>query len=442
MQLKALWALIALVGVAALAWGWSVGSEAVPARPGDQTIPATADWYASLPLDPVAATDAYLSRIPASMRERGERYSDTRMQAFVLRVLGLLLATAFLCSTRFAVQAGGLAARVFRHRTLVDASVALQYFAALFVLGLPVEVYATFVRPHQFGFSDQAFGGWLGDSLVNWAVFTVFYVVGALAIYGFIRRRPGQWVAWATATYLVLRATYTLLSPQVIEPLTNSYQPLADGPQKQQILALAHANGIHDVAVVTGDASRQTRLLNAHVSGVAGMARISVDDTTLKATSDAMLRAVVGHEIGHHVMNHEIQWIFTDTLVMAFGFLAIAVGTRAVIRLLGARWQIAATGDIASLPVFWGLFLLWGFASLPASNAVSRACEHQADLYGLNASQAPLGLAEFMIHDADFVRLRPTAAEYALFYTHPSDAERVATAMQWRAAQARLPALR
>jgi Zn-dependent protease with chaperone function len=39
------------------------------------------------------------------------------------------------------------------------------------------------------------------------------------------------------------------------------------------------------------------------------------------------------------------------------------------------------------------------------------------------------------------VRLQPTTAEYALFYTHPSDAERVATAMQWRAASARLPAL-
>ena len=46
-----------------------------------------------------------------------------------------------------------------------------------------------------------------------------------------------------------------------------------------------------------------------------------------------------------------------------------------------------------------------------------------------------------MIHDADYVRLRPTALEYALFYDHPSDTERVATAMQWRVASARLPPL-
>jgi STE24 endopeptidase len=118
--------------------------------------------------------------------------------------------------------------------------------------------------------------------------------------------------------------------------------------------------------------------------------------------------------------------------------LLIAAATRAVVNRFGPRWRMSSVGDIASLPVLWGFFLLWGFASLPASNAISRNYEHQADLYGLNASQAPHGLAEFMIHDADTVRLQPTAIEYALFYTHPSDAERVATAMQWRTESARL----
>jgi STE24 endopeptidase len=193
---------------------------------------------------------------------------------------------------------------------------------------------------------------------------------------------------------------------------------------------------------VTGDASRQTKLLNAHVSGIFGTARISVDDTTLRATSDPMLRAVVAHEIGHYVMNHEMQSVVTDTLIMSIGFVLMALGTRAVVGGFGRRWQMSGIEDIASLPVFWGLFLMWGFASLPASNAISRDCEHQADLYGLNASQAPHGLAEFMIHDADTVRLRPTAIEYALFYTHPSAAERVATAMRWRAESAHLAQLR
>jgi Zn-dependent protease with chaperone function len=42
-----------------------------------------------------------------------------------------------------------------------------------------------------------------------------------------------------------------------------------------------------------------------------------------------------------------------------------------------------------------------------------------------------------MIHDADTVRLQPGAIEYALLYTHPGAVERIATAMQWRAASRR-----
>ena len=436
MQLRFAWCLIAFVGLAGLAWGWTVDREAVPARPSDLTIPVPPSWYASLPLDANAATAAYLQRIPSSMSERGERYSDTRMLTFQLRILTLLAATGFLCATRFAPRARQLVAGMTSRRWLVDTVVALQYFLALYVLSLPTEIYATFARQHRFGFSEQPFAGWLADDVVNWAVFTVFYLVGVLAIYRFIRYRPKQWVAWAAGIYLVLSATYSLLSPDVIEPLTNTFRSLPEGEQKQQIVALAHASGIQDVSVVYGDASQQTRLLNAHVSGIGGTARISVDDTTLRSTSDPMLRAVVAHEIGHFVMNHVAQSVVTDTLVTSVGFGLIALLTGAVVRRLGSRLQITGAGDIGALPVFWGLYLLWGLASLPVSNAISRSFEHQADLYALNASQAPHGLAEFMIHDADVVRLHPTAIEYALFYTHPSDAERVATAMQWRAAQA------
>jgi STE24 endopeptidase len=431
-------AAIVLVAALALLWGWSVGRQPAPARPADLTTRVDAGWYDALPLDPAAATAAYLARIPPDMRARGEAYSDTRLLAFGLRVLVLLAATALLCSTAFAARIRNAIGSAFRKQTGVDLVVALLYFVALYALTLPAEVYATFVRPHRFGFSDQSFGSWLADDVTNWAVLTAFYAVGVLAIYALMRRRPLTWVAWSIAVYAILRTLYALLSPGVIEPLTNHFRPLEEGAQKEQVIALAHANGIADASVVTADTSRRSRLLNAHVSGFGATARISLDDTTLKATSDPMLRMVVAHEIGHFVMDHEIVQVFSDTLVVAVGLLVIAGALRVLLRRYGARLAMRGEGDIASLPLFWGLFVLWGLASAPATNAISRVYERQADLYGLNASRAPHGLAEFVIHDADTARLAPSALEYALFYDHPSDAERVMTAMQWRASTARL----
>jgi STE24 endopeptidase len=434
MRTTVLWGIVVSIAVASLGWGAWKGTQAVPPRPADQTVAVDADWYRHVPLAPSLATDAYLARIPAAMRERGEIVADSHLVAFSLRLLTLIVATLAICASGFAARMRDNAQRLSSRPLVVDSLVALQYFVALFALNLPASVYAGFVLPHRFGFSDQPFAAWLVDDLVNWAVFTCFYVAGVLVIFRFIRSRPGAWVAWAIGVYFALSTLFVFLSPGVIEPLTNDFRPLADGPQKQLILALAHANGITDASVVVGDASRQTRLLNAHVSGFGSAARIVVDDTTLAHTSDPMLRMVVAHEIGHFVLDHAMASDITSTLLAGIGFAFVALGMRLLLARFGPRWGMSGPGDIGALPIFWGLFLLWGFLSLPLDNAISRVYEHQADMFGLNASREPHGMAEFMIHDADASRLSPSIVEYALFYSHPSDVERVRTAMEWRAA--------
>ena len=433
MRSTVFWCVIVAAFAAALAWGWSFDLRSIPPRPKDLTQTVDAAWYERLPLAPAEATKSFLDRVPPEMRAKGEAYSDSRLIAFALRVLTLIVATVFICATGFAAAMRRFATRIASRSIAVDAIVAIQYFVALYALSLPVEVYARFMRPHWFGFSSQPFGSWLVDDVANWAVLTAFYVVGILLIFRFLRRYPRSWAAGAALAYFVLRALYAFLMPDVIEPLTNEFRPLPESPQKQAIESLARANGIAHPNVVVSNASKQSRLLNAHVSGVGETTRITVDDTTLGSTSDPVLRAVIAHEIGHFVLAHTATAIVTGTLLAGLGFMFVAFGMAAVVRRYGARWKMEGAGDIATLPLLWGLFALWGFVSLPAATAISRVSERQADLFALNASQAPHGLAEFMIHDADTARQQPTAIEYALFYTHPSPAERIMSAMVWRA---------
>lgn len=423
--------------MAALGYGWSIDREPAPPRIADQTVPVDRTWYDSVPLDPSSAVEAYLARVPAEMRARGEAYSDTRLLGFGLRVLTLVLATAAMCFTGLGARMRDAATRISSRPLFVDAAVALQYFLAICALGLPAEVYFQFARPHRFGFSDQPFVAWLGDFVANWVVFTIFYLIGVIALYRCIRRWPMGWILLGSAIYFVLRFLYAVLSPTVIEPLTNDFRPMSESGKKDVILALASANGIRDARVVVGDASRQSRLMNAHVSGFGPSTRITIDDTTLRQTNESMLRFVMAHEIGHFVLDHDIASAFTDTLIASVGFALVALTMRLLLHPLGARLRVSRMEDIAGLPLFWGLFLLWGFLSLPVANAISRVYERQADIFGLNASRAPHGMAEFMIHDSDTARLNPSPLEYALFYSHPSDVERIRAAMQWRAAMNR-----
>jgi len=122
------------------------------------------------------------------------------------------------------------------------------------------------------------------------------------------------------------------------------------------------------------------------------------------------------------------------------GFVFIAWAMRVLVASRGARWRIAGPGDPAAIPLLWFLVALWGFVAMPVINGIVRADEAEADLYGLNASQQPLGLAEFMLHDADVRPLAPSPVVEWMLYSHPAPARRIATAMRWRAEHLPRPA--
>jgi STE24 endopeptidase len=426
-------AIVAAAVLSALAWGFVVGNQPVPSRAYAQGPEVGAAWYEALPTDPAAATAAYLDRVPAEARARGDAFENTRYIALPLGIITLLGTTALLMFSGAATAMRSLARRISPSLPLQDAMLAVPVLATYFLLGLPASTYAGFVRVRQAGFSHAPYLQWLRDASLQWAVITVFYIVGVVAIYWLIRRRPRSWPGWATAVYAVLSAAFVLVSPLYIDPLFNKFTPMADGPQKQAILSLARANGVPAADVFVQDASRQGVLLNAHVSGFGGTARIVLDDNTIAATPHPEVAMVMAHEIGHYVLSHVVKGIIFDTLVTGIGFLFVGWGLLRLIGKFGSRWDVRDAADIGGLPLFWCLLMLWGILSLPVSNSITRAQEKEADLYGLNASRQPLAVAEFMIRDADARRLDPSWIEETVFYTHPSGRNRVFTAMRWRA---------
>lgn len=428
-------ALVLAAVVGGVGWGMLAGSQSAGTRADATIVPADSAWYTDLPSDPEAATDAFLARIPAEARRRGEALGATRYTILPIRILTLLVSVGLVMFTGAAAKMRDWAARMTRVALLKDAIVAVTWFVSLYLLHIPIETYAGYVRFRTAGFADVPYMLWLSDATLSWAVLTVFYIVGVIAILALIRRLPRSWVRWATGVYVALSATYVLISPTVIEPLFNTIEPLADGPQKQMILSLARANGVPADNVFVQDASRQSSLLNAHVSGFAGTAQIVLDDNTIATTSDSEIKFVMSHEIGHYVMAHTAEGIVFDAIVTGFGLLFIGWAAGRVVRRYGPRWHVGSIGDTAALPVIWGLFLLWGILMIPVNNSISRTHEIEADYYALNTSQAPLAQGEFMIRDADTGEVAPSAFEEWLFYHHPSPRNRIHTAMRWRAEQ-------
>jgi STE24 endopeptidase len=309
----------------------------------------------------------------------------------------------------------------------------LFYTVVTSVVLFPWTYWRGFVREHAYGLATQNFSAWMGDRLKGEALAIAGGGLLVMALYGVLRRSPANWWIWGALTMVVFLMFVALIAPVYIAPIFNKYTPLEDPKIKDPILSLARANGIgvHNVFVV--DASRQTTRISANVNGFLGTERISLNDNLLKRCSLEEIEAVMGHEMGHYVLNHAYKGIvsFGVLIVVGFGFLRWGVGL--TLARFGARWDVRGVGDTAGLPLFVLLFAFYFFVLTPVVNTLIRTSEYEADIFGLNAARQPDGFATTALKLSDYRKIDPTPLEEAIFYDHPSGHTRIFSAMRWKA---------
>lgn len=383
--------------------------------------------------DPVAATDAYLARLSPAARERSDSYFEGGYWIQLWSFLWGLAVAWFLLSRGRSVRFRDFAERAGRWPWLRRVIYAAGYLLATSLLGSPLAVYTDFFREHQYGLATQSFPGWLRDQLVGLGLGLVFGSVAISVLYAVLRRAGRAWWLWATAVMLVFLVIVALIAPVFINPLFNTYTRLDRPEIREPILALARANGVpaHDVWV--SDASRQSKRVSANVSGLLGTERITLNDNLLNRCSLAEIEAVMGHELGHYVLNHVYELVFNFGLVIAGGFAFIAFSFEWARLKFGARWGVQGIADIAGLPLLAALFSVYFLVMTPVTNTIIRTNEAEADIFGLNASRQPDGFAEAALKLGEYRKLAPGPLEEFVFFDHPSGRQRILAAMRWKA---------
>jgi Zn-dependent protease with chaperone function len=173
--------------------------------------------------------------------------------------------------------------------------------------------------------------------------------------------------------------------------------------------------------------------MSADVSGLRHTMRITLNDNLLRRASPEEIQAVIGHEMGHYVLNHVYKSLmfFLLVVVVFFAFLSWALG-RCLAR-FGERWQIRGVGDRAVLPLVVLLGSIFFFVLTPLLNTWVRTEEYEADMYGLNVSRKPDGFAQAAIHLGEYRKMSPGPIEEWIFFDHPSGRNRIYAAMRWKA---------
>ena len=405
---------------------------ALPAQAPAQSVPTSVPDPAVA--GPEAATQAYLATLSAEQKARSDSYFEGGYWLQLWSFLWSAAVLVLLLHTGLSARMRDLSARVTRSRLLQPAIYWVGFLLATTILSFPLTVYAGFYREHQYGLATQSFGGWMSDQLKGLALDIVLGAILLVVLYGVLRRTTRTWWLWGAAVTVAFMAFVVTIGPVYLAPVFNTYQPLQDQAIRGPILSMARANGIAATEVWEMDASRQTTRISANVSGMFGTERITLNDNLLKRASPAAVQAVMGHEMGHYVLNHVYKMLLAFGVLIAIGF---GLTAWAFPRLAARypRWGVAGIADPAGLPVIVLIFTVYTFLLTPVFNTIIRTNEYEADVFGLNAARQPDGFAEASLLLSDYRKLQPSPLEEMIFFDHPSGHTRIFTAMRWKAEQ-------
>ena len=409
------------------------GPGAKPATVMPDVIQVPAAAQPSEHFDADAATEAYLAQIPASASSRSDAYFEG---GYWLILWDFLYAAAiYLLLLHFGWSAAmrNFAERVTRFKPLQAFIYWTEFLIVTTILGAPLALYEGYFRERQYGLATQTLGPWLGDQLIILLVNVVLGGVVSMALFSVVRRLPQTWWIWGAGVSIVFLIFFIMIAPVFLFPLLNKFTVLEDPRITQPILSMARANGIPAQKVYQVDASRQTTRMSANVSGFGRTMRITLNDNLLRRGSREEIQSIMGHEMGHYVLHHIGKDILYFSVVIAIFFAVLRWSLDRTLGRWGERWKIRGIGDTAVLPLVFLVGSLCGFAYTPFFNTHIRANEHEADMYGLNASRQPDGFAQGAIHLGEYRKMNPGPVEEWIFFDHPSGRNRIHDAMRWKA---------
>jgi Zn-dependent protease with chaperone function len=359
--------------------------------------------------------------------EQAKAYHRSGNVLWVLDTAWALVLPALLLWTGLSARMRDWARRAGRYWFFTVALYWVLFTIITTVIDLPRAYYEGFVRQHAYGLSNQTLGKWTSD---QFAGLGVTLVIGALFLwvpYLLLAKSPRRWWIYTSLLAVPFIILIVLVQPVWIDPLFNRFGPMQDKTLEADILALADRAGIEGGRVFEVAKSEDTKALNAYVNGFGSTKRIVLWDTTLKALDRQQVLVVMGHEMGHYVLDH--VWKLIGVLAVMIFVMLYAVQRLAatLIDRFGGRFGFTSLADVASLPLILVLFSLASLVINPAALAISRHFEHEADRFAAEITRDNhAGASAFAILQQENLAVPRPGRLYTWFrMSHPPVGERI-----------------
>ncbi len=440
--------------------------------------PASEERSARANASEAASADQDLTKVtqytlPPALYRKAHRLGQISFWGTLIATLYSWLILLLILNWRLAPKYRDWAEKVSHSRFLQALIFAPLLLVTVLVLEVLPDIGQHWVS-RRYGISIQGWGSWAWDWAKQELILIIVGTFLVWMLYAIIRRSPRRWWLYFWLISVPLMIFLVFVQPVVVDPLFHNFVPLAqkDPALTAKLEQLVHHAGqnIPPSRMFWMGAGAKTRALNAYVTGIGTSKRIVVWDTTIRAMDTPQIVFVVGHEMGHYVLNHlwkgmavgavglfvlfylvfrTIKWMLARwggasvdpiTPELPRGRLR-APGTVPPLQKLrmSMNWGIRGLDDWASLPALLLLVSILSFIATPIGSAFSRHIEHQADQYGLevthgltpDSSQVAAQSFE-ILGKVDLSDPAPNPLDVFLFYSHPPIPARIRFALTYR----------
>ena len=172
------------------------------------------------------------------------------------------------------------------------------------LLGIPFDLYGTFRIEARYGFNTTTPRIWIADFLKSQGIGAVLLSFLIAVVFWLISWSPQQWWLWVWGFMALFSLFMMFISPYLIEPLFNRYEPVTEEGLEEEIRVMMEKAGLKVGKVQQMDASKRSNHSNAYFTGIGRVKRIVLYDTLIKQMSHEEIVAVLAHEIGHWKKGH------------------------------------------------------------------------------------------------------------------------------------------
>lgn len=318
----------------------------------------------------------------------------------------------------------GLARMCTSNELLVSLLFFLFFGILSALVGLPFQIYDTFVVEERFGFNKVTPKLFILDRLKGWILSILISGLLLTAVIFIYQLLPDYFwlVAWAVVSAFSL--FMSLFYSELIVPLFNKQTPLPEGELRSAIEAFANKTGFSLKNIYVIDNSKRSTKANAYFTGLGKKKRIVLYDTLIDLMSTDEIVAVLAHEIGHNKYKHTIKHIVVSLLtnLLMFYLLGLVLKYDVFAQAAGCEKASFHVNMLVFGVLYTPLSLLMGLAG----NVLSRSNEFQADAFVKENGMADALVSALKKLSAQSLsNLTPHPAYVFFNYSHPTLYERV-----------------